>query len=107
MDTSSDAVRRLQAKGYSGNWFANRDGELECDETGKQYDPADLEIDHVLRFEGQSDPGDMTILFALRAASGAKGVYSAPYGAMMTPEDQTVIAKLPPHHADGTLGPDD
>ena len=73
MDTPSDAVRRLQAEGYTGNWFANRDHELECDETGKRFDPADLEVDHVLRFEGQSDPGDMTILYALRARRVTRG----------------------------------
>ena len=103
MDTPSDAVRRLQAEGYTGNWFANRDHELECDETGKRFDPAELEVDHVLRFEGQSDPGDMTILYALRAPSGDKGVYSAPFGAAMPAEDADVIARLPPHHADGSL----
>ena len=73
MDTPSDAVRRLQAEGYTGNWFANRDHALECDETGSQFDPADVEVDHVLRFEGQSDPGDMTIVFALRAPVRCQG----------------------------------
>ncbi len=104
MDTSSDAIRRLQGEGYTGNWFANRDHELECDETGRRFDPADVEIDHILRFEGESDPDDMTIVFALRAPSGDKGVYSAPYGAAMPAEDADVIAKMRHRTGDGTTG---
>ncbi len=88
--------------GYTGNWFANRDHELECDETARRYDPADVEIDHILRFEGDSDPGDMTIVFALRAPSGEKGVYSAPFGAHMPAEDADVIAKLRHRTGDGS-----
>jgi len=103
MDTLSDAIRRLQADGYDGNWFANEANELECNESGEVVDPADVIVDNVLRFEGQSDPGDMTILFALRTPSGAKGTYSAAFGAEMPPEDADVIGRLEHGAADGTL----
>ena len=78
MDTVSDAIRRLQADGYTGNWFATADHQLSCTVTGDVIDPSTVEIDHILRFEGQSDPDDMTILYALRSPTGAKGLYSAP-----------------------------
>ena len=45
----------------------------------------------------------MTILFALRTPSGAKGIYSAPFGAEMPPEDADVIARMQHQAADGTL----
>ena len=80
------------------------DHELECDDPTGTFDPADVEIDHILRFEGESDPGDMTIVFALRAPSGEKGVYSAAYGAHMPTEDADVIAKLRHRTGDGTTG---
>ena len=70
MDTVSDAMRRLQAEGYTGNWYATPDGNLQCGETGEVADLSNVQIDHVLRFEGQSDPGDEVILFALRSPSG-------------------------------------
>ena len=97
MDTVSDAVRRLQAEGYSGNWYATPDGNLQCDQTGEVADLSNVQIDYVLRFEGQSDPGDEVILFALRAPSGARGIYSAAFGANTPPEDSAVIARLPRH----------
>ena len=100
MDTLSDAIRRLQAEGYTGNWFANADRVLECNESGDVLDPQEAQIDHVLRFEGESDPGDMTILFALRTPAGSKGLYSAPFGALTPPEDAEVIARLPHIAAD-------
>ena len=103
MDTPSDAIRRLQADGYTGNWFANGDHTLECNESGEVLDPAEVIIDHILRFEGQSDPGDMSILFALRTPSGSKGIYSAPFGSDTPPEDADVIARMRHQAADGTL----
>ena len=103
MDTLSDAIRRLQADGYTGNWFANPDHVLECNESGEVLDPAEVAIDHILRFEGASDPGDMTILFALRTPSGAMGLYSAAFGAEMPAEDADVIALMQHRTADGTI----
>ena len=103
MDTLSDAVRRLQADGYTGNWFATPDHNLACDETGEVVDPGDVVIDHILRFEGQSDPGDMSILFALQTPAGSKGLYSAPFGAEMPAEDSEVISRMQHQAADGTL----
>lgn len=103
MDTLSDAMRRLQADGYTGNWYATADHNLRCNESGEVIDPSEAQIDHILRFEGQSDPGDMVILFALRTPSGERGIYSAPFGAMTPPEDAEVIARMPHRIADGSL----
>ena len=103
MDTLSDAIRRLQADGYVGNWFANADHVLECNDSGDVLDPAEAQIDHILRFEGQSDPGDMTILFALQTPAGSKGLYSAAYGAEMPAEDSEVISRMQHQAGDGTL----
>ena len=95
METVSDAIRRLQAAGYTGNWFAAPEGNLQCGETGEVADLSQIQIDDILRFEGQSDPGDEVIVFALRAPSGDRGVYSAAYGFDTQPEDVAVIARLP------------
>ena len=103
MDTSSDAMRRLQADGYTGNWYATADFQLQCNESGEVIDPSEVQIDHILRFEGQSDPGDMSILFALRTPAGSMGLYSAPFGAEMPAEDSEVISRMRHQTADGTL----
>ena len=87
-------MRRLQADGYTGNWFATEDGLLRCCETGVDADPSVATIDRTMRFEGQSDPDDEVILFALSEPGGRKGVYSAQYGPSMPAEDAAVIARL-------------
>ncbi len=94
MATVTDATRRLQAEGYTGNWYADDNGRLVCGECGAGFDPADVTVDEVLRFEGQSDPDDEMILFAVRGPCGHRGVYSAAYGHYMSPEDAAVIATL-------------
>ncbi len=108
MDTLSEATRRLQAEGYTGNWYATPEGTLRCGETGEVADLDDVRIDHILRFEGQSDPGDEVILFALRAPSGARGLYGAAYGPNTSAEDAVVISRLPRQTGDGAVdGPHD
>jgi hypothetical protein len=94
MSTLSDAIRALQSDGYTGNWFATADGRLRCPEMGIDADPADVSVDRVLRFEGQSDPDDEVILFALSEPGGRRGLYSAQYGPSMPPEDVAMVRRL-------------
>lgn len=94
METLSDAIGRLQADGYTGNWFATDDQRLHCSETGDDADPATVTVDQKLRFEGQSDPGDEVILYALTEPGGRKGLYSTQYGPAMPAEDADIVAQL-------------
>jgi hypothetical protein len=94
MATLSESIAALQKEGYTGNWFATADGMLRCSETGHDADPSTVTVDRTLRFEGQSDPDDEAILFALSEAGGRKGLYSTQYGPAMPPEDAAVIAQL-------------
>jgi hypothetical protein len=95
MSTVTEAIRSLQADGYTGDFYATENGRLVCGECGNEFDPADVTVDHILRFEGQSDPDDEMIVFALRGPCGDRGIYSAAYGPYRSPEDAAVIAKLP------------
>jgi hypothetical protein len=103
MDTVSEATQRLQEAGYTINWYASDDVMLRGDQNDEVVDPAAVEIDHVLRFEGQSDPGDEIIVLALRSPSGAKGIYSPAYGPHMSTEDARVFAALRHRTGDGTV----
>ena len=94
MSTVTDATRALQAEGYTGNWFATEHGRLVCGECGAEFDPADVTVDQVLRFEGQSDPDDEMIVFAVQGPCGHRGIYSAAYGPSQSPEDTAVIRNL-------------
>lgn len=101
MGTLTEAIERLQADGFTGNWFATDDRLLRCSECGEDADPQSVTVEHTFRFEGQSDPDDEVILYALSEPGGRRGVYSAQYGASMPSVDAAVVAVLRHRRADG------
>ena len=94
METLHEAIARLRELGYTQDWYAE-DGSLRCGVCDVAYDPAIVTVDHIVRFEGTSDPGDEAILFALTAECSHRGLYSAAYGADMAPADIAVVRLLP------------
>jgi hypothetical protein len=94
METVTEASHRLQLAGYVGNWYAIDGGRLRCDEFDLEAEPSELIVDEVVRFEGTSDPGDESILYALTAPDGRKGLFSAIYGPDMSPDDVRVVRQL-------------
>jgi hypothetical protein len=94
METLSEAINRLREQGYRHDFSAASGGLLRCGECGAEIDPATVKIEEIVRFEGISDPGDESILFALSGPCGHAGLYSAPYGPDATPEDVAVVAAL-------------
>ena len=59
------------------------------------HEPEAFEIDEVARFEGETNPDDQAILFALRCdAHGVKGTWSAAYGPAMPPDDAEMARRL-------------
>jgi hypothetical protein len=93
METMSDATARLRAAGYTESWIAEH-SKLRCFACGTSYDPAQVTVDEVVRFEGPSDPGDEAILFALTGACGHRGLYSAAYGLYASVEDAAITNAL-------------
>jgi hypothetical protein len=94
MESLSEAIRRLVARGFEHGLIAV-DGQLRDLATGELFDPKSLSIDEVVRFEGESEPGEQAILFALRSASGGPlGTYTAVYGPAMPAEDAHVVRRL-------------
>lgn len=98
METMSQAMNRLADEGYTVEWRAVGDGRLECSEDNQTVDPAEIGIDQVLRFEGESNPDDEAVLFALTGPRGHKGLYAAPYGAAVPAADVAVMVALGRRH---------
>lgn len=85
-DDMQEAVALLQAEGYTENF--NIVGScVPCPKCGTEHAPSQLLVDRFFRFEGESDPADESIVFAVRCPScGAKGVLVSPYGPDADPE---------------------
>jgi hypothetical protein len=79
-ETVSEVVNELTALGY-GDDLRFADGVLSCRRCGDTHRSEDADVEHVRRFEGQSDPGDEAIVLALRCPHcGAGGILVSPYG---------------------------
>lgn len=93
-ESMAEALKRLSALGFRHSLRA-KDGKL-CDRaTGEAHEPESLTIAETLRFEGDSDPDEQAILFAVRRPDGRPfGVYSSAFGPAMAAEDVAVVRRL-------------
>lgn len=76
-DTVSQAVNDLKARGYTMD-FNLTENCVVCHE--EKFNPDDFEIVEVYRFEGDTDPADEAIVYAIESNSGLKGVLVNGYG---------------------------
>ena len=90
-DTVTQAVNGLKERGYTldFNLKANR---IECE--GHKYNPNDFEITEFHRFEGSSDPGDESIVYAIESRDGTKGVLVDAFGVYSEPLSEEMLKKL-------------
>lgn len=73
--------RKLSKDGFTED-FTVSGGRLHTisTERNKSYGPNEVTIVDFYRFEGESDPDDMSILYALETNDGVKGTISSAYG---------------------------
>jgi len=76
-DTLSQAVNGLKERGYTID-FNLEENCLVCHED--KYDIEDFEITEMHRFEGDSNPSDESIIYAIESKDGKKGVLVSGYG---------------------------
>lgn len=93
-ETVTDAVEQLRAAGYTADLYATDQGQLGCRRCGRTMNPTEVTVDDTIRFEGNTNPDDEDIVFALQCVDGCKGVYTAAYGPSTPPNDSTVLRQL-------------
>lgn len=69
----------LQKGGFETQFKAIPEGLLSL-KTDKTFRPSQITILHFYRFEGESDPSDSSILYAIEASDGEKGTLVDGYG---------------------------
>lgn len=93
MDTVVERMRQLHDAGWVAH-FAVDNGGLRCDSCASWAAPEDVEVNEVYRFEGASDPGDESILFAISMPCGHRGSVLASYGRETAPDVADVVTRL-------------
>lgn len=76
-DTVSEAVNGLKKRGFTLD-FNLQENCLVCHDN--KFNVNDFEITEVYRFEGNSDPSDEAVVYAIESINGMKGVLVNGYG---------------------------
>ena len=101
--TLSGAVEALKKQGYTDELTITEDGLFN---NALPLDPSLCTIDSFHRFEGPSDPADMSIVYAVRCEQlGLKGLLVGDYGAKAQDFIHRMVQNLPAHKHEGGVQP--
>ncbi|MCE3226388.1 MAG: hypothetical protein K0S32_939 [Bacteroidetes bacterium] len=79
MRTLSSCINSLTRNGFEVQFKVVKGG-LKSLTTEKVYRPDEVKIVNFFRFEGESDPADSSILYAIETSEGEKGTLNDAYG---------------------------
>lgn len=98
-DTVTEAMADLKKLGYTIDFSILTEKEcLVCHKTSIELSPDEFEIDHFYRFEGDSDPGDEMIVYAISSnKNDVKGVVVNAYGIYADNATSAIVKKLSTH----------
>ena len=97
MDTLSNRIDYLKNKGYTedfkitGNAMQTADGR-------RSFAPETIKITEHFRFEGESDPADESVLYAIETNDGIKGILIDSFGTYADGEQDGFIKKIRENH---------
>lgn len=98
-DTLSEAVNDLVKQGYNTDFLVHTEKDcLICQSNAMELSPDDFIIDEVYRFEGMTDPGDESILFAISSPRyQLKGLVINSFGADFGYRSSKLVERLKKH----------
>jgi len=96
-ETVVAALEDLKARGYNLNFNIAFD-KISCTEKDICLNPDEFEIVEVYRFEGDSNPEDEDVVYAVQSRDGSiKGVLTSAYGHYAETTSDEIIKKLSIH----------
>lgn len=98
-DTVSEAVNDLVKRGYTSDFSLHEEKDcLVCNKTYTELQPGQFTIDEIHRFEGQTDPGDEMIVFAISSNDKKiKGIVVNAYGVYSSTRESKLVKELSTH----------
>jgi hypothetical protein len=96
-DTVTEALQDLKSKGYSVDFNIAFD-KLICSNNKICLNPNEFEITAVYRFEGDTNPDDEDVVYAIESKDGKiKGTLTSAYGMYAESISNEMIQKLSMH----------
>ena len=89
-----DFLKQYEEKGFTHS-FRVTEGKLIDNETKKSFTPKETYILAEHRYEGMSNPEDMSILYVVKTSDGSKGTFIAAYGATADTEVALFFKEIP------------
>ena len=87
------AIARLERAGFTAEFKADGDA-VRVTGTTQRYVPDELRIRDYYRFEGASDPDDMSVIYAVEARDGTRGTLIDAYGTYADPAVGDLISRM-------------
>jgi hypothetical protein len=91
LNTLSETMNQVVKEGFKEE-FQVKDNFFEI-KSGEKFKPEELTILKVHRFEGASNPDDMSVLYVMETSSGVKGFFVDAFG-LYAAQDGQNIAEL-------------
>jgi hypothetical protein len=96
-DTVAEAVNGLKQRGYTIDFNLEAD-RVRCAKTPLELAPSDFEITEYYRFEGNSDPADEAVVYAIESKKGDKGLLVTGFGITAEGIGEEMVEKLTVKH---------
>lgn len=95
-DTVTEALNDLNKRGYTIDFNMKSNG-VYCKSLDRTFSLDEFKVDEFHRFDGDSDPGAQSIIYALSTNTEHKGVLLDAYGVYSDPLSLEMIQKLKTH----------
>jgi hypothetical protein len=93
-DTVTETLSDLSKRGYAASFKLSSDCSF-CQDRQVRLNANEFDIDELYRFEGETDPADETIVYAISSADVAiKGTLVNAYGAYSDSASKKLVSKL-------------
>jgi carbonic anhydrase len=92
-DTVTEAIAALRNRGYTLDFNLEAD-QLTCAEKKVNMKAEHFHIDEFHRFEGNSNPDDMDIIYVISSKEGHKGILMAAFGTYADSASAEMLEKL-------------
>ena len=92
--SEAPAIRTLERKGFAEPFSVTGDS-LVLSGGGRKFRPEELRLKDYFRFEGTSDPDDMSIIYALEAMDGTRGYLVNAFGVYADPSVNDLVRRIP------------
>ena len=88
------AMSALKRRGFTAEFIVDAEM-LRVAGSNQRFAPEDLRIRDYYRFEGTSDPSDMSVIYAIEATDGTRGTLTDAFGAYADAAVGAIIGRIP------------